>query len=102
MFRRKLNTAEGWAIRLSDRAQAAKPLSDAEREELTRWLVCDPDRLKQVKMARLINQLGGRLTPAAAERIAARSGKVSSPGWTIDLLRLAVRPAVLGGFAVTA
>jgi ferric-dicitrate binding protein FerR (iron transport regulator) len=102
MFRRKLNTAEGWAIRLSDRAQAARSLSDTEREELTRWLVRDPERLKQVKMARLISQLGGRLTPAAAERIAARSRKVSSPGWTIDLLRLAVRPAMLGGFAVAA
>jgi transmembrane sensor len=100
MFRRKLTTAEEWAIRMNDRADGANPLSEAEREELTCWLVADRDHLKQLKTARLMSQLARRLSPEAVERIVARASAVRSRCSIFDVLKPLLRPPALAGLAV--
>ena len=102
MFRRKSETAEDWAIRMSDRAEGANPLTDAEREELTRWLVADPDRLKQLKIARLLSRLGRRLTPDAAARLTAQTREIRPRTSIFDGLRPVLRAPALATLALAA
>jgi transmembrane sensor len=105
MLTEKPNTPEEWIIRLSAKEEAGQPLSDSERSQLMEWLVTDPERLKQLKTARLMWQLGKHLPASAAAGIdRPEKGK----GWaylrwsaleTLDTLR---RPPALAGVALAA
>jgi len=103
MFTEKPNTPEEWIISLSAKEEAGQPLSDSERKQLMEWLVADPNRLKQLKAARLMWQLGRRLPASAAAGIdKPETGKRSAYiRWGLleafDTLR---RPRALAGVAL--
>jgi len=96
----KPKTAEEWIIRLNGRG--AQPLSNDERRDLTEWLVADPQRFKELKMSRLLWQLGGRLPASAAAGIALPSERPSRFGSFLEEIRHGAwaRPALAGAAAV--
>src|SRR2546421_12134887 len=99
MANRSPKTVEDWAIRLADSTRSSDPLSEDERDALARWLVADPDRLKQLKTAQLIWQLGGRLTAESAVRIEAHARAAQATAWSPwKGLQAAFRPPALAGF----
>ena len=102
MSNRHPSTAEEWAIRLGSGGDAS-PLSSAERDALARWLVADPERLKQLKSAQLMWQLAGRLTEDSAAKIEAQARALPRNRWNaMEALRSMARPPALAGVAVAA